>query len=234
VPFVFILLLIGAYLLGSVPTGYLAARWVKGIDIREHGTGKVGASNVLRSASKWLAIPVALFDIGKGMLPVWIAQLLGMNTAMQVTAGLCAVIGHNWPVFLGFRGGRGILTSLGVVLMFSPWLGVIAAAIAYSLIFFKEIALGVVIGLICLPILSWFLAAPLHIADRITVTLGLIAMLGIALIRRLATSRTPISQSAPLGELIINRLLFDRDVRDRKLWVKQAASNGTKEEPKTR
>ena len=71
----FILLVIGAYLLGSVPAAYIIARWRRGIDIREYGSGNVGAANVLAAVSKWWSIPVTIFDIGKGVLTVWIAQL---------------------------------------------------------------------------------------------------------------------------------------------------------------
>ena len=78
----FVLLIIVAYLLGSVPVAYLAAKWVRGIDIRKYGTGKVGAANVLSAASKWLAIPVAILDIVKGALTVWVAQLLGFGAVL--------------------------------------------------------------------------------------------------------------------------------------------------------
>jgi glycerol-3-phosphate acyltransferase PlsY len=109
----FVLLLLGAYLLGSVPAAYLAARWSRGIDIRQYGSGNIGVSNLWRSTSKWLAMPVIIFDFGKGMLLVWIAQLLGLGIDQQVAIGLAAIIGHNWPVFLRFSGGRGLLTTLG-------------------------------------------------------------------------------------------------------------------------
>ena len=118
----FVLSILGAYLLGSVPAAYLAAKWSRGIDIRKHGTGKVGAANILTVAPKWLAIPVAFFDIGKGALTVWIAYLLGLGAAEQVTVGIVTVIGHDWPLFLRFKGGSGALTTLGVVAMLSPLL----------------------------------------------------------------------------------------------------------------
>ena len=126
----FWLLILGAYLLGSVPAAYLAAKWSRGIDIREYGTGKVGAANILSAASKWLVIPVAIFDIGKGALTIWVAQLLGLGAAEQVTVGIITVVGHNWPVFLRFQGGRGIFTTLGVFLILSPKLGLIVLVLA--------------------------------------------------------------------------------------------------------
>ena len=95
----FVLLGLFAYLLGSVPAAYIAARLSKGIDLRETGSGNVGTSNVARMTSKILAVPVFMFDIGKGYLVVWLASIAGMELFYQIVIGLLAVIGHNWPVF---------------------------------------------------------------------------------------------------------------------------------------
>jgi len=220
----FILLILGAYLLGSVPAAYLAAKWSSGIDIRKYGTGKVGAANVLSAVSKWLAIPVGIFDIGKGALTVWVAQLLGLSAAEQVTVGIITIIGHNWPVFLRFKGGRGIFTTLGVITMLSPWLGLIGLVIGYALAPFRQLALGVFLALVSLPIFSWFLSQPLNIEDRLAITLGFMALALIALLKRLVAAKTPLSKSVSPGQLVINRLLFDRDIRDRKAWINRKTS----------
>ena len=225
----FVLLSIAAYLLGSVPAAYLVAKWSRGIDIRQYGTGNVGASNVLSVTSKWLAIPVIIFDIGKGALAIWIAQLLGLGAAEQVTVGIITVIGHNWPIFLRFQGGRGIFTTLGVITMFSPWLGLIILVIAWSLAPFRQLALGVLLALASVPIFSWFLPQPLDIEERLPITLGFVALLLVALAKRLVLSRTPLSQSVPPGQLFINRLLFDRDIRDRKAWLEAKKPQETEE-----
>lgn len=221
----FLLLCIGAYLLGSVPFAFLLAKWFYGIDIRQHGTGKVGAANVLRVASKWLAVPVAIFDIGKGALMVWAAQLLGMEAAVQVTVGLITIAGHNWPVFLRFSGGRGIFTSLGVIAILSPWLGLITLIIPYLLAPIRRVAFGVFLALLSLPFFSWFLSQPLNIDERLPVTLGFIVLLLMAFLKRLATPRTELSQSVPLAELLFNRLLFDRDIRNAKVWTQRKSGN---------
>jgi len=215
------LLILGGYLLGSVPAGYLAVRWSRGIDIRQYGTGKVGASNVMRLTSKWLAILVAIFDIGKGALAVWIAQLLGLGAVAQVTVGVVAIIGHNWPIFLGFKGGRGVFTTLGVITILSPWLGLIIFVMPYTLAPIRQVALGVFFALVSLPIFSWFLSQPLGIEDRLPITLGFVAMSLMGLLTRLVTPRTQLSESVPAVELFINRLLFDRDIRDRKAWTER-------------
>lgn len=225
----FVLLSIAAYLLGSVPAAYLVAKWSRGIDIRQYGTGNVGASNVLRVISKWLATPVTIFDIGKGALIIWVAQLLELGPAQQVTVGIITVIGHNWPVFLRFQGGRGIFTTLGVITMFSPWLGLIILVIACSLAPFRQLALGVFFALVSVPIFSWFLPQPLDIEERLPITLGFVALLLVALAKRLAAPRTPLSKSVPPGQLFINRLLFDRDIRDRKAWLEAKKPQETEE-----
>lgn len=215
----YILLLVAGYLLGSVHAGYLLPKWFYHIDIREHGTGKIGASNVMRVTSKWLAIPVTLCDIGKGALAVWLAQLVGLEGGAQVTVGLAAIIGHNWPVFLNFKGGRGIFTSLGVITMISPWIGLIMLVVPYLFAPFRQVAFGVFLVLFSLPFLSWFLYQPFGVEDRLGVTLGFVALALIAFFTRLIVPRTELSSKTPAVELFFNRLFLDRDIRDAKAWV---------------
>ena len=218
------LLILGSYLLGSVPPAYLAAKWSRGIDIRKHGTGKVGAANVLSTAPKWLAIPVTIFDIGKGVLAVWIAQLLGFGAVEQIAVGSITVIGHNWPIFLRFQGGRGVFTTLGITTMLSPKLGLIILVMPYTLAPLRQVAIGVFLALVSLPIFSWFLSQPLDIEERLPITLGLVALALIGLSKRLVARRTPLSKSVPQWQLFVNRLLFDRDTRDRKVWINRTPS----------
>ena len=225
----FVLLGIAAYLLGSVPAAYLVVKWSRGIDIRQYGTGNVGASNVLSITSKWLAIPVTIFDIGKGALVISLAQLLGLDTTQQITVGAITVIGHNWPVFLRFQGGRGIFTTLGVTTILSPWLGLIILTIAYSMAPFRQLALGVLLALASMPIFSWFLPQLFDIEEKLPITLGFVVLLLIALVKRLATPRIPLSKSVPRGRLFINRLLFDRDIKDRKAWLEGKKPQETEE-----
>ncbi len=228
----FIPMVIGAYLLGSMPTAYLVAKWRRGIDIRQYGSGNVGASNVLAVVSKRWSIVVTIFDVGKGALMVWIAQLLKLEPYQQATVGIAAIIGHNWPVFLRFQGGRGIFTSLGVITVLSPWLGLIALVFPYLFFApFRQLSLGVGLVLIIIPIVSWFFSQPLGITQPLTITLSVIAILLIVIIRRLTAPRRPISASVSTGELIINRLLFDRDIKDRKAWISQTASQVSPTEP---
>ena len=219
----FVLLAIGAYLLGSVPSSYLAVKWTRGVDIRTIGTGKIGASNVLSAGPKWVAVPVAIFDIGKGALSVWAAKMLGLNAAFQVSVGLLAIAGHNWPIFLKFRGGgRGVLASLGVIAMLSWKLGLITLVLSYVFAPIRQLAFGVFVALVALPFMSWFLTGPLDVRDRLAITCGFIGLSVMALGKRLVAHRTELSKQTRWRDILLNRLLFDRDIGDRRLWVSKA------------
>ncbi len=209
----FVLLTIGAYLLGSVPAAYLAARRSRGIDLRKYGTGNVSVGNLWRMTSKRLALPVIIFDLGKGAAMVWAAQLLGLGVVPQVAVGLAAIIGHNWPVFLRFNGGRGILTTLGVAFLLMPWGIVVILAGASLTLLVKTSPLPVLGGITILPFVSWGLGEPLPI------TLGFVGIFLITVIRRLTAPR--LADAIPISkkQLLLNRLLFDRDIRDREAWL---------------
>lgn len=225
-----ILLILGAYLLGSVPAAYLAAKWSRGIDIRQYGSGNVGAANILTVCPKWLGVLVILFDFGKGAGMVWVAQLLGMGIVIQVGAGLVVIAGHNWPVFLRFNGGRGILTTLGVTTILAPWQGLAILVIAFSFFPFHQLALGVLLAMFYLPTASWFFGQTLGIADKLPVTLGFLAILLIMVVRRLTAPRTSVTASVSQRQLLVNRLFFDRDIRDREAWIHRAPLETTEPE----
>ena len=108
------------YLLGSLPSGFLAGKWCKGIDLRTIGSGSTGATNVLRNVGKGPALVVFLVDVTKGAAAVLIASALTQNNPLndwiQVLAGLTALAGHIWPVWLGFKGGKAVATGLGLFL----------------------------------------------------------------------------------------------------------------------
>jgi len=108
------------YLVGAFPTGYLVARLWKGVDPRQHGSGRTGATNVLRAAGRWPALLTVFGDLIKGLLSVLLARVLVGTDSAVVLAGLAAVLGHNRSVFLGFGGGAGSMTNAGVVLALAP------------------------------------------------------------------------------------------------------------------
>jgi glycerol-3-phosphate acyltransferase PlsY len=136
--FHFILIALGAFLLGSIPTGYLVAR-AKGIDIRQHGSGNIGATNVFRTLGKPLGVLVFFLDALKGFAAVAVASALAPATGdtgtwAGIVAAVAAIAGHNYTPWLGFRGGKGIATSAGVLLALMP-LAVLAIAIVWFLVF---------------------------------------------------------------------------------------------------
>jgi acyl phosphate:glycerol-3-phosphate acyltransferase len=223
----FILLAIGAYLLGSVPAAYLAIKWSRGTDIRKVGTGKVGAANVLNAGSKWLAVPVAIFDIGKGALVVFIAKQIGLSSALQAAVGLFAIVGHDWPLYLGFKsGGRGVFVTLGVITMISWKMGLIALIGPYLFFApFKQVALGVFFVYATFPFLAYFFPGPLGVEDKVAIALGFAALSGIGLLVRIAVHRSELSKNVPTNRVILYRLLFDRDIADRKLWNSRGATS---------
>ena len=116
-----------AYLFGSIPWGYFFLYWRRGLDIREYGSGRIGVSNVLRTGGGGVAALVLLLDLSKSVVMVLLARELIGTTTAEVTVGLMALLGHNWPVFLKFRGGRGIVTGLGGLSVMAPLAAAIAA-----------------------------------------------------------------------------------------------------------
>jgi glycerol-3-phosphate acyltransferase PlsY len=156
-----------AYLLGSIPTGYLLVRLVRKQDIRDLGSGNIGATNVMRSGAKGLGAATFLLDVLKGVLAV----LLGARLATvgfppipvhnaEALAALCAVLGHMFPIWLGLRGGKGVATALGVFFVLAPW-----AALGSLIVFIVVLALGKfvslasILGTVVFPLFAWF-AAP--------------------------------------------------------------------------
>jgi glycerol-3-phosphate acyltransferase PlsY len=122
-------LVAAAYLLGSVPFGYVLPRLLRGDDIRRHGSGNVGATNVWRVYGRWLGLPVALLDVAKGLVPAALGLWLGGDW-VGVLAGAAAMAGHARPVFLGFsKGGKMVATAGGVALALSPYAALVAAAV---------------------------------------------------------------------------------------------------------
>lgn len=116
-----IAMLLSSYILGSVPFGLIIVRACKGIDIRNVGSGNIGATNVLRAAGPGLAIIVFAADIGKGIIPIIVAkQLLPDTSWVTVAVGMAAILGHGASIFLRFKGGKGVATSLGVIIGLDP------------------------------------------------------------------------------------------------------------------
>ena len=149
-----LLLLALGYLLGSMPNGYLAGRWLKDIDLRQCGSGSTGATNVLRNVGKGPALVVFLLDVGKGALAVLLAKSFGLNDWVQVLAGLAALAGHIWPMWLGFKGGKAVATGLGMFLGLAWPVGLACFGLFMAVISISRIvSLSSVVAAIGLPVL---------------------------------------------------------------------------------
>ncbi|MEK8127417.1 glycerol-3-phosphate 1-O-acyltransferase PlsY [Paenibacillus filicis] len=157
-------LLLG-YLLGSISFSFLAGKLLKGIDIRQHGSGNAGATNTLRVLGKGPGITVLVLDMLKGVAAVWLGYLLsGGDPLFLVLAGISVIVGHNWPVFFGFRGGKGIATTIGVMvsLAFLPALLAGLAAIL-SIAWTRYVSLGSLLFTALLPLFIWLMGRPMEI-----------------------------------------------------------------------
>lgn len=148
-------LLIG-YLLGAIPFAYIAGRLFKGIDIRQVGGRNMGALNVTREVGLIPGITVLLLDIAKGAVSVLIAQWLKVPLPWQFLTGIAAVVGHDWPAYLKFRGGRGAATTIGVMLATTPGeTGISIGIMVITLVITSNARLAVAIGLFVLPLIIW-------------------------------------------------------------------------------
>jgi len=135
------------YLLGSFPAAYLIAKYRKGIDIREVGVRNMGAGNVMREVGMWEGAVIAVADIGKGSATIFIAQMLSVSQPWLLVAGLAAILGHNFPVYIGFRGGKGVSTLIGVFLVLSPLgMGISLLIIGIALLFTRHIFTSIAIA----------------------------------------------------------------------------------------
>lgn len=124
------LIILGCYLLGSIPFGYIAGKLFKKIDIRELGSGNIGATNVFRILGPSLASLVLIGDIGKGIFSIYLVQYFNIDNLLILTiAGLAVICGHDWSLFLGFKGGKGIATTFGVIFAFNPITSILAIVV---------------------------------------------------------------------------------------------------------
>jgi len=160
-----------AYLLGSIPISYLIAKGLKGVDIRKHGSGNVGATNVLRTLGKAPAITALALDAIKGVIAVTLLSNIFYRyssiidyESLRILMGLAAICGHIWPIFLKFKGGKGVATSAGVLLILAPKVLGIALLIWFIMILItRYVSLGSVLASISLPITAAFMAKPLNL-----------------------------------------------------------------------
>ena len=209
--------IIYGYLLGSVNSAFIAGKLVKGIDLRKVGSGTVGAANVWYHVGRFWIFPVGVFDLFvKGMTPVYLARYgLDLGIEAQAAAGLMAVVGHNWPVFLRFHGGRGVAPTIGVLLALARIemvMFIVLATAGWRLT--NSSAVWVLIGMVLMPVWAVAWGRPTAIVAALA---GLAAL---AIVKRLMPGMRNTSGTG-YGRLMLNRLLYDRDIADHDAWVQR-------------
>jgi len=181
----FPLALVLAYVIGSIPPGYIIGKLFRGIDLREHGSGNIGATNTLRVLGKPAGIAALILDVAKGFLAVTaLAEIAASGRSpltlpmMKVLLGIAAIAGHNWTMFLRFRGGKGVATSAGVFLGIA-WLPVLIAAAVFAIVVFSTriVSVGSMTAAIVLPV-AMFLCG----SEREFIWFGIVAA-GLVLVR---------------------------------------------------
>ena len=143
----YVILAFVGYLIGSVPFGLIAGRVFKGVDVRELGSGMTGMTNVLRTVGMWAAVLVLLLDMGKSVLAVVLARVFSDSQGAEAAAALATILGHNWPIFVGFRGGRGTSPAWGGLIVLSPVSGLVASIVGVTTVAVSRyVSLGSIVG----------------------------------------------------------------------------------------
>ena len=245
-----------SYLAGSVPTAYLIARLVKGIDIREYGSGNVGGSNVIRQLGKRWAFPLAGIEfVLKGLSPVIFAYFLAVQVqGLEQTslpfllAPLIALAGNNWSVFLGLQGGRGLMVVCGMLIALVPLLFLVAITIyLVGWRVSKNSAVWALIAVLLLPVLPHLPGGVLAIgwpgiwsavvadssfqslpAQSIAMSWFGLAIVGLVVSKRVMSNTLRFSADTSRGRVLLNRMIHDRDVDDRENWVDRGPDQSEK------
>ena len=176
-----LVIIVFAYLLGAVPSGYVLGR-LAGVDVRKTGSGNVGATNVARVVGKRQGVLTLLFDMAKGLLPVVLGRKMDLGTTAIAITGIAAFIGHLYPVYLRFKGGKGVATALGVLLALAPLAtGVLLLVFAIVVGCSRIVSLGSIVAAAAVPVTLWALSYPPQL-------IGVGALLGAMIIWRHRTN----------------------------------------------
>lgn len=205
--------MLAVYAWGSLPPTYFIARWRKGVDLRNYGSGNVGGMNLGVLLGKKWAVAIGALDWAKGLLPTLVARLVGWDWTSLVLISLATVVGHNWSLYLGFKGGRGIAVTIGLLFAWD-W--------RLALLFLTIITLGWVTNygpqscLIALALLAptaWLINVPPEVVG------GSVALLVISIIKRLEANRLPLPSDARAKRVVLlRRLWLDRDIESDREW----------------
>ena len=197
--------LVAAYLIGSIPPAYITGRLIKGIDIRQVGTRNMGAMNVFYQVGFAVGLLVLAVDIGKGAAAVALARWLGVPEIAAWLAGAAAVIGHNFPVFLKFHGGRGGATCIGILVFLMPWaIPIYLAIFGIILLLTRFPTVSYSIALLCFPFIGWLIY---HQWELAVYSVGLLLLPGIKYIPRIKEMR---AKAGNWRHVFLRRGLKDR------------------------
>jgi glycerol-3-phosphate acyltransferase PlsY len=213
------ILIVGAYLIGSIPTGYLVARYVAGIDIRDYGSGNVGASNVIEHVGKWQGILQGAFDcLVKGLLPVALGKLVGVDLWVLGAAGFVALVGHNWSPYLRLTGGRGVSVTIGAALGLGLFWEILILGLAVFTIgrlLSRDTGFWTFAALLALPVTAFAFRRE----SEIILTIVLICLM--MFLKRLTANWERPPSEYPLRRVLMYRLVWDRDVPKRAEWTER-------------
>ncbi len=213
------LFILAGYLWGSFPTAYVVARVLRGVDIRTHGSGNVGASNLTEVAGWRVGLAIGVFDCAvKGTLPVVASGLADQSLTVQAGVGLAAIAGHNWSPFIKFTGGRGVATGIGVYLGFFMWQELLVAGMVWLVgrQLRRDSAFWTFVLLFLIPVIAYSVFE--RQSEVVLMSVGIIVLL---IFKRLTAN-----WALPEGEfswvrLLAYRFLWDRDVSRKEAWVER-------------
>lgn len=181
----FILAAVLSYLIGSIPNGLILGKSIWGVDLRQHGSHNIGATNAWRTIGRQAGISIFLLDMLKGALSAYLGLHLADSALAGVICGLLAIAGHSWSIFLGFKGGKGVATGLGVIAMLMPTVTLIVFCVWLAIVKGTGyVSLGSIIGAALVPILAFFLGFNMEF-----IVLGLIAAIFIIVRHKTNISR---------------------------------------------
>ena len=206
-----------SYVLGTIPVAWLTGRLTKSVDLRDYGSGNIGASNVWQSVSRALVVPVGLLQIAQGAAGVLLARAFDQHTGAQVAAGLAAIVANNWNPWLRFSGGRGVGQAIGFLLAISPVALVVFVIIALIGVVLHAIPQFVALAITLAP------GGSLVASQDGVVTIGIVALVTIVMAKRVLANGLPDAERER-PRVWLYRLVYDRDVRDREAWVRRGLS----------
>ena len=213
-----VVLVAAAYLLGSIPSAFLLARYLRGIDIREYGSGNVGASNVMAHLGLRTGIALGVFDtLFKGTMPVVVANLLGQSLLVQAAVAIASIAGHNWSAYLKLTGGRGISIGIGVLLGMGLWVELGIGLFLIGLmgrVVMKDTGIWSLVSFLALPVSAILVGRP----PEVVYMLGGMALM-LVLKRLVGNWEWPSTGRYGPARVLLHRFLWDRDVPKQEAWT---------------